>query len=155
MMKYILVVVAILVVGLGVYVYGPKEESLSPEVSPYGEVTLRVGETAYFPNLEIRILSVIEDSRGPIDAVCIWAGTLKIRLLTLSGLGEAETELELGQFMTTETEKIASEAATKRVLSQEKLPEPSMTRTICARTTIKRKVTGKDQKTMARAADFK
>ena len=55
----------------------------------------------------------------------------------------------------TETEKIAKQAAARRVSFQEKRPEPRITRTICARSTIKRKVAGIDQKTIALEADFK
>ena len=55
-----------------------------------------------------------------------------------------------------ERENTAKHAATKRVFSQEKVPEPRITRTICARTTMKRNITGKDQKTIAKAmADLK
>src|SRR3989338_9311896 len=55
----------------------------------------------------------------------------------------------------TEMEKMARDAATRRVLSQEKFPEPRITRTICARRTIKRKVAGSDQNIICLAADFK
>src|SRR3989339_273604 len=54
-----------------------------------------------------------------------------------------------------ETEKMAREAATRRVSSQEKDPEPRITRTICARSTMNRKITGRDQNTIALPADFK
>lgn len=47
---------------------------------------------------------------------------------------------------TTEIENKAREAATNLVSSQEKDPEPNITLTICARSTIKRKVIGNDQK---------
>ncbi len=47
---------------------------------------------------------------------------------------------EMNKVFDSTEEKTAKEAATRRVFSQEKDPEPRITRTICARRTIKRKV---------------
>src|SRR5688572_1897859 len=54
-----------------------------------------------------------------------------------------------------DTEKIASEAATNLVFSQEKAGEPKITRTICARKTINKKATGSDQNMICLAVFFK
>lgn len=51
-------------------------------------------------------LEVLEDSRCPIDAQCIQAGTVRIRALLTSGLGTAEQIFELGQAITTEAEAV-------------------------------------------------
>lgn len=51
-------------------------------------------------------LEVIEDSRCPIDVVCIQAGTVRVNVLLASGLGESTMVLELGQLVTTEAETI-------------------------------------------------
>lgn len=71
-----------------------------------GVVTLKLGEGAKFGDLTIRAVSLEEDSRCAIDVICIWAGTVKIKLETISGLGTAETLLELGKSMTTEVEEV-------------------------------------------------
>lgn len=71
-----------------------------------GVVTLKLGEGAKFEDLTIRVVSLEEDSRCAIDVICIWAGTVKIKLETISGLGTAETLLELGKSMTTEVEEV-------------------------------------------------
>jgi len=49
---------------------------------------------------------VTEDSRCPSDVRCIWAGTARISLEVVSGLGTSTNALELGKTMTTETESV-------------------------------------------------
>lgn len=71
-----------------------------------GVVTLAIGEGARFGELTVRVLSLEEDSRCAIDVICIWAGTVKIKLETISGLGTAESVLELGKSITTEAEEV-------------------------------------------------
>lgn len=71
-----------------------------------GVVTLAFGESAKFGDLIIEPLELIEDSRCAIDMICVWAGTVRVKLRTISGLGSADTTLELGKSMTTEAEEI-------------------------------------------------
>ena len=49
------------------------------QASP-GEVTLRVGETTFVDNIEIRFSGVLEDSRCPTDVQCVWAGNAQAAL---------------------------------------------------------------------------
>ena len=49
--------------------------------------TARLGETATIGSLRIRPLRVIEDSRCPINARCVWAG----RIIVLAEVSGAET----------------------------------------------------------------
>ena len=51
-------------------------------------------------------LEVLEDSRCPVDVVCIQAGTVRLRARLSSGLGETEQIFELGQPITTEAEEV-------------------------------------------------
>jgi hypothetical protein len=44
------------------------------------EVTLRVGETTFVENIEIRFGGVLEDSRCPVDVACVWAGNAQAAL---------------------------------------------------------------------------
>ena len=44
------------------------------------EVTLRVGETTFVENIEIRFGGVLEDSRCPSDVACVWAGNAQAAL---------------------------------------------------------------------------
>lgn len=49
------------------------------QASP-GEVTLRMGETTFVDNIEIRFSGVLEDSRCPSDVTCVWAGNAQAAL---------------------------------------------------------------------------
>lgn len=71
-----------------------------------GVVALALGESAKFGSLTITPLELIEDSRCAIDMVCVWAGTVRVKLRTVSGLGASEQTLELGRSMTTEAEEV-------------------------------------------------
>lgn len=51
-------------------------------------------------------LTVLEDSRCPVDVQCIQAGTVRINARLVSGLGTATQEFRLGQAVTTETDTI-------------------------------------------------
>lgn len=75
-------------------------------VLPYGEVTARLGVPAQIAALTLRVLSLDEESRCPRDVQCIQAGTVRITLETVSGLGTSTQILALGDMMTTETERI-------------------------------------------------
>ena len=44
------------------------------------EVTLRMGETTFVQNIEIRFSGVQEDSRCPVDVQCVWAGNARAAL---------------------------------------------------------------------------
>lgn len=78
----------------------------APVVLPYGEATIAIGETASFPDVRITALSIDEDSRCPLDVQCIQAGTVRVLLETVSGLGTSTDVLALGDFLTTEAEVI-------------------------------------------------
>jgi len=51
-------------------------------------------------------LAILEDSRCPLDVQCIQAGTVRVRALLKSGLGEAVQEFTLATLITTEAELI-------------------------------------------------
>ena len=58
--------------------------------------TAGLGQHAYVESLRIRPLKVVEDSRCPINAVCVWAGRLVVRT-EIAGSARAETvDLILG-----------------------------------------------------------
>jgi hypothetical protein len=81
-------------------------------IVPYGNVTLKMGELATFRNISIRPLSIEEDSRCPLDVQCIQAGTVRVRLEVVSGMGTSTSIVKLGSPFTTEGEVITlTEAA--------------------------------------------
>ncbi|MEZ5971734.1 MAG: hypothetical protein R3C31_08025 [Hyphomonadaceae bacterium] len=57
-----------------------------------GVVAVGIGETADLGNgLRVRPLEVLEDSRCPQNARCVWAGRLRLRV-NIEGVGEREIE---------------------------------------------------------------
>jgi hypothetical protein len=59
-----------------------------------GVVAAGVGETADLGNgLRVRPLEVVEDSRCPQNARCVWAGRLRLRV-NVEGAGEREVILD-------------------------------------------------------------
>ena len=58
--------------------------------------TAALGQVAVVDGLRIRPLKVIEDSRCPINVVCVWAGRLTVRTEIDGGAGAEIPDLTLG-----------------------------------------------------------
>ncbi len=54
---------------------------------------VRLGQTAYVDGPKIRPIEVLEDSRCPMNARCIWAGRVKLKMLWIRPSGNKEFEL--------------------------------------------------------------
>jgi hypothetical protein len=76
------------------------------DVLSYGLVRLSVGEKATFEDISITALRIAEESRCPGDAVCVQAGTVRVVVEIVSGLGTSTNTMALGDFVTTEAERI-------------------------------------------------
>ena len=59
--------------------------------------TAGLGQVATVDGIQIRPLQVIEDSRCPINAVCVWAGRLVVRAEVRGGNWRQTRDLELGK----------------------------------------------------------
>ena len=55
------------------------------------------GQTTYVDGPKIRPLRLIEDSRCPMNARCVWAGRVRILVAWVKSDGEREVELTLGE----------------------------------------------------------
>lgn len=75
-------------------------------IAPYGEVTLRIGETVTFAQNSIKLVRVFDESRCPQGVTCIWAGTVKAEVISVTGMGTSTETIELGKTLTTEAEQI-------------------------------------------------
>lgn len=124
--KILIGIVVIVAVGIGVFLVflpssvPPTEEQVIDEVVaqdpanvppqvtvlPYGNVTLKVGETARFKGLSVKAISIEEDSRCPTDVQCVWAGTVRVKIQVVSGMGTSTSVVTLNQPFTTEVERI-------------------------------------------------
>lgn len=58
---------------------------------------VRLGQTAYVEGPKIKPVEVIEDSRCPMNARCVWAGQVRLRALWVRPSGSQEIELTLGE----------------------------------------------------------
>jgi len=83
----------------------PPQAPQSP-ILPYGEVTLRVGQTGVFQNVTLTLVRVFDDSRCPKGVTCIWSGTVKAEVSVVSGMGTSTSVIEIGNQLTTEVEAI-------------------------------------------------
>jgi hypothetical protein len=63
----------------------------------YAGPTAGIGQTAYTNGLRVRPLQVLEDSRCPQNARCIWAGRLIVRSEVMGGSWHRTLDLELGK----------------------------------------------------------
>ena len=59
--------------------------------------TAAIGQTAYTNGLRVRPLQVVEDSRCPINAICVWAGRVVVRTEVIGGSWRQTRDLELGK----------------------------------------------------------
>ena len=82
------------------------------KILPYGKVTLRMGERATFKDSSVTLLDVMDESRCPEGVTCIWAGTVKAKILSMTGVGKSTEIIELGKSLTTEAETITFLSAT-------------------------------------------
>ena len=65
--------------------------------STTGTPTAGLGQTALAGSLRVRPLSVVEDSRCPINALCVWAGRIVVRSEITGGSWRETRDLELGK----------------------------------------------------------
>jgi hypothetical protein len=59
--------------------------------------TAGLGETAYANGLRVRPIAVVEDSRCPINAICVWAGRVVVRTEVMGGSWRETRDLEMGK----------------------------------------------------------
>lgn len=96
-------------------------DSIIAELNTAETIQMKLGESDSALGVTIKLLAVLEDSRCPSDVVCIQAGTVRVRTLLSSGLGEGEQIFKLGQVITTEAEEVELVSV---------LPNPVSTETI-------------------------
>lgn len=61
------------------------------------EGPVALGETAYVGGPTVKPVKVIEDSRCPENARCIWAGRIVVRSIVTTGKGKQTLDLTLGK----------------------------------------------------------
>ncbi len=76
--------------------------------TPKGVVTIetKMGARVTAIAEALTVLSIVEDSRCPVDVQCIQAGTVRVKITIETGMGVATEIITLGGTITTETEAI-------------------------------------------------
>jgi len=71
---------------------GPGSDRQDALIPAAQEMTLRVGEEKAVANSVVRVAfgQVVEDSRCPIDAMCVWAGNAMVELGIRAGMGPTQ-----------------------------------------------------------------
>ena len=59
--------------------------------------TAALGQSAYTNGLKVRPVQVLEDSRCPMNARCVWAGRVVVRSEVTGGSWRRTLDLELGK----------------------------------------------------------
>jgi hypothetical protein len=62
-----------------------------------GPELLRLGQTGTVDGPKVTPLAVLEDSRCPINARCVWAGQVRLRIRVTLGAGSREHEIVTGK----------------------------------------------------------
>jgi hypothetical protein len=87
---------------------GKPVSAFEPGLWNVSPITLmaRLGQKVSGLDVALTPLEVTGDSRCPTDVQCIWAGTVNVRTMIESGMGESTMVFELGKPITTEAEEI-------------------------------------------------
>ena len=70
---------------------------VTPQVNQDGSVEARLGQTVSVNGPRVTPLKVLEDSRCPMEARCVWAGQVRLQVRVTLGAGSALHELTLGK----------------------------------------------------------
>lgn len=73
---------------------------------------VQVGQPQYLRGLAITPLEVVEDSRCPMNARCVWAGRVVVKTAIQRGTRRLERRLTLGEPVATEFGRIVLDSAT-------------------------------------------
>lgn len=93
----------------GYHITDYKENPDAPVETPHTvSTTVALNEAASAFGVTVTPTEVVEDSRCPMDAMCIQQGTLRVAITTLDGMGTSTSVIELSaeEPVTTETASI-------------------------------------------------
>lgn len=71
--------------------------ALSAGAPPIVEGPARPGQTSAVGGPKVRPVKLVEDSRCPMNARCVWAGRVVVRAIVITGRGARSMELTLGK----------------------------------------------------------
>ena len=71
--------------------------TLPARAAPDGMAFARFGQSIYVDGPRVTPIRLLEDSRCPMEARCVWAGEVRILARVRTGRGSATRELTLGK----------------------------------------------------------
>lgn len=92
------------------------------QASPAERIETHIDQGAAALDVKVVPTELLEDSRCPTDAQCIQAGTVRVRAILESGLGEARQVFELGIPITTEAEEVTLVAVDPQPMVGSEIP---------------------------------
>ena len=97
-----------LIVLLGIFWLSGRDSATEPVAEEQASSRIEIGiqENASAHGLSVVPQEVLEDSRCPAEVQCIQAGTVRLRALLSSALGEGTQIFILNQPITTEAEEV-------------------------------------------------
>lgn len=109
--RVVISIVAVIIIAVGIWFIVGKPLSETPNTSvptntEDGLVEVSLDQRISESGITLTVHEVLEDSRCPIDVVCIQMGTVRVRATLESGLGTAQQVFKLQKPVTTEAEEI-------------------------------------------------
>lgn len=70
------------------------------------QIDVKIGQMTKVFTDSFTVLEIVEDSRCPVDVQCIQAGTVRLNMQIVSGMGTSTKVINFGETVTTESESI-------------------------------------------------
>ncbi|MDB5259448.1 MAG: hypothetical protein JWO73_656 [Candidatus Taylorbacteria bacterium] len=92
-------------------------------VLPFGKATLALQERAALEGISIRPVSIVEESRCATGVQCIQAGTVRIKLEIVSGMGTSTEIIGLGKSVIVDGKTVAFTDAAPYPAAGKRIPD--------------------------------
>jgi len=102
-------IILVVLAGIVLMLIPFTKKAVAPEPLPAAaesEISVRFSEEGKTLGVSLTPIELVEDSRCPLNAVCIQAGTVRVRTRIISALGESAYVLSLGSPIETSTETV-------------------------------------------------
>jgi hypothetical protein len=84
----------------------PGEDTSASSTPASVIVKAQINKSATALGIGVLPLSILEDSRCPVDVECVWAGTVRVKVRIHSAMGDSDVTMTLGKPITTEAETV-------------------------------------------------
>lgn len=92
---------------------------------PLAEGPARLGQVVYAGGPRVRPVSLVEDSRCPMNARCVWAGRATVRAEVILGSGTRTLDLTLGEPVLVADGQLTLVSVTPERMAGDPKPDPT------------------------------